>query len=74
MSDAAFKTAKYPSYTTTELSRWLADHTAGKTMLAANQYHDVVAELARRAKVKAGDFSVMTDGERLRYVRIVVEG
>ena len=35
MSDAAFKTAAYPAYTTADLRRWLADHTAGKTLLAA---------------------------------------
>lgn len=69
MSDAAFKTAKYPAYTTADLSRWLADHTAGKSLLAANQYRDVCAELTRRAKRDAGDVSVMTDGERLRAAK-----
>jgi hypothetical protein len=69
MSDAAFRTAKYPAYTTAELSRWVADHTAGKSLLAANQYHDVCGEITRRAKVAAGDVSVMTDGERLRHAK-----
>lgn len=69
MSDSAFGTGKYPTYSTTELTKWLADHTAGKTLLAANQYHDVCAELARRAKVRAGYSSAMSPGERLRFVK-----
>lgn len=69
MSDAAFATAKFPAYSTADLSRWLANHSEGKSMLAANQYHDVCAELTRRGKVAAGDVSQMTPGERLRRVR-----
>ena len=69
MSDAAFKTAAFPAYTTADLRRWLAQHTEGQKMLAADQYHKVCAELTRRAKRDAGDVSVMTDGERLRHIR-----
>lgn len=69
MSDSAFKTASYPAYTTADLRRWLAAHTEGKTLLAAGQYHKVCAELTRRAKRDAGDVSVMTDGERLRFAK-----
>jgi len=58
MSDAAFKTAMYPAYTTTQLQ-----------VMAANCTTDarakMEAELLRRAKRDAGDVSVMTDGERL---------
>lgn len=67
MSDAAFQTAAYPAYTTAELSRWLADHSEGKLLLAADQYQKVCSELTRRAKRDAGDVSVMTPGERLRF-------
>jgi len=66
MADAAFTTAKFPGFTTAELSRWLANHSEGKPMLAGNLYHDVCAELTRRGKVNAGDVSVMTHGERFR--------
>lgn len=67
--DAAFATAKYPAYTTRELLRWLADHAEGVTLLAADKYHDICAELTRRGKVAAGDRSVMTPVERLRASR-----
>ena len=61
MSDSAFKTAPYPAYTTDELKKFLAK--------AQGDCDVIRAEIERRAKVKAGDTSVMTDGERLRHVR-----
>ena len=67
MADAAFKTAAYPAYTTADLSRWLAAHTEGKSLLATDQYHAVCNELTRRGKVASGDVSVMTSAERLRH-------
>ena len=60
MSDAAFKTAPYPAYTTAELLAVIADGRGNPTMLA---------EIARRAARDAGDTSVMTPGERLRRAR-----
>jgi hypothetical protein len=61
MSDAAFKSAPYPSYTLMEL----------QAFVAAGRGNDVmVAEIERRGKVGAGDRSVMTPGERLRFARI----
>ena len=69
MSDAAFKTAAYPAYTTAELRNWLKEYGEGKRQLAFGQYDKVCAELTRRAKRDAGDVSVMTDGERLRLRR-----
>ena len=74
MRDAAFRTAAYPAYTTAELSRWLKDHTEGKTMLAASQYDKVCAELTRRARRDAGDVSAMTDGEKLRRPLPILHG
>ncbi len=61
MSDAAFKTAAYPAYTTAELKAAIAGGSANSEKM--------VAEINRRAKRDAGDVSVMTDGERLRHVR-----
>ena len=60
MSDAAFKTAKYPAYTTAQLQAFIAKGEGNPTM---------EAEVARRVLVAAGVTSVMTDGERLRFVR-----
>lgn len=60
MSDAAFKTGKYPAYTTPQLM----------VAIKSGQGNDaMVAEVERRQKVAAGDWSVMTDGERLRYAQ-----
>lgn len=66
--DAAFKTAKYPGYTTAELQKILVDSKGGN-MAGITEDHrfEIADEIARRAKVKAGDVSVMTDGERLRH-------
>jgi hypothetical protein len=60
MSDAAFKTGKYPAYTTNQL----------REFVTAGQGNDVMfAEIARREKVAAGDWDAMTDGERLRHAQ-----
>ena len=61
MSDSAFKTAKYPAYTTAELEISIAN--------GRDEFGFMRAEIDRRAKRDAGDVSVMTDGERLRYAR-----
>jgi hypothetical protein len=66
MSDAAFKTAKYPGYTTAELGLKVIRHNEGSVTMPAKMLADIKAEISRRAKVKAGHVSVMTDGERLR--------
>lgn len=59
--DAAIKYRPYPSYTTAELLRLAANgHPASDAMLA---------EIARRQKVAAGDISVMFPTERLRYAQ-----
>jgi hypothetical protein len=60
MSDAAFATAKYPSYTTAQLEGFIAEGKGNAAM---------VGEIERRAAVAAGDFSRATPGERLRAVR-----
>lgn len=60
MSDSAFATAAYPGYTTTELESKIA---------AGNGNDKMVAEVARRAQVVRGNFSVMTAGERLAWVK-----
>lgn len=67
--DAAFPTAKYPGYTTAELGLKVIRHEEGTTTLPAAMLAGIKAEIARRAKVKAGDRSVMTPGERLRAAR-----
>jgi len=67
--DAAFATAKYPGYTTAELGCMLIKHEERRVIYPANQLKDIRAEIARRAKVDAGDVSVMTPGERLRFVK-----
>lgn len=61
MADAAFRNAKYPAYTTDELKAFLAEGRDGEGHMAA--------EIDRRERVAAGDVSVMTDGERLRFAR-----
>lgn len=63
--DAAFKTAPYPSYTTMQLQIFIKEpHQLNAATVAKMQ-----AEVDRRAKVAAGDVSVMTPGERLRRAR-----
>lgn len=69
MSDAAFKTAKYPGYTTAELGVMLIKHEEGRVIYPTKQLADIRFEIARRAKAAAGDWSVMTDGERLRHAQ-----
>lgn len=69
MSDAAFKTAAYPGYTTAELGLMIIRHEEGRVTQPAHLLKAIKAEIGRRAKVAAGDTSVMTDGERLRQVR-----
>lgn len=60
MSDAAFKTALYPGYTTQQLREWAPSRPEGVR-------RQMEAEIARRERRDAVDVSVMTDGERLRY-------
>lgn len=55
-----FNTAAYPAYTTAQLQAAVAEGRGNAKM---------EGEIARRAKVAAGDFSVATPGERLRAVR-----
>lgn len=61
--DAAFKTAAYPSYTTDELRGFIAAVAHGPAT------ERMVAEIARREAVAAGDMSRATPGERLRAIR-----
>lgn len=56
MSDAAFRTAAYPSLTTAEIRAAIAGGRGTDTMRA---------ELERRIAVDAGDRDQATDGERL---------
>lgn len=58
--DAAFPTAKYPGYTTKQLKDWIAEGKGTPLM---------VAEIARRDAVEAGDWNQMTPAERLRAGR-----
>jgi hypothetical protein len=58
--DAAFKTAKYPAYTTAQLKKFIAEG------VDADDEAKMTAEIERRAKRDAGDTSVMTPSERLR--------
>ena len=58
--DIAFKTAPYPAYTTAHLQAEIAAGRGNPVM---------IAEVARREAVKAGDVSQMTAGERLRAAR-----
>lgn len=63
MSDAAFKTAPFPGYTTEQLEQFLS---GPNDPAVADRMR---AEIARRERVAAGDRSVMTPGERLRAAR-----
>ena len=62
MSDAAFPSAPYAGYTTRELETFVS---GGR--LEPKVIRGVETELARRVKVREGDVSVMTAGERLRH-------
>jgi hypothetical protein len=64
MSDSAFKTAAYPSFTTQQLEAFIADPKVSPITREVME-----AEIVRRAKVAAGDWSVMTAGERLRHAQ-----
>lgn len=64
MSDAAFKTAAFPGFTTAQLRAALDD--GGRDRISRNK---IETEIARRDRVAAGDVSMMTDGERLRFAR-----
>ena len=65
MSDSAFQTGAYPGFTLAELEAKVdRAEVNGQTAPAA-----MVAEIARRKRVRAGDRSVMTPGERLRTAR-----
>jgi hypothetical protein len=62
MSDAAFKTGAYPGYTTDQLRKMMeTSHLEVKMRMSD--------EILRRERVAAGDVSVMTPGERLRFYR-----
>ena len=69
MSDTAFKTAAYPAYSTAELREWLRRPTSDMSEEKAIR---ITREIERRAKRDAGDWSVMTDGERLRQTATIV--
>ena len=57
---STFNTEPYTAYTTDQLKAAVAEGRGTDKM---------VGEIARRAQVAAGDFSVATPGERLRAVR-----
>jgi len=72
MSDAAFKQAAYPAYTKAQLIIMLAGKPyslSNPRGLTGDQRRKMEAEVLRRDAVEAGDLSVMTPGERLRYAR-----
>lgn len=62
MSDAAFKSAPYAGYTTTELS----DATRNGETATADKMRQ---EIARRERVASGDMTDATPGERLRAAK-----
>jgi sporulation-control protein spo0M len=57
--DSAFKAAPYSGYTTDELRQMVSRPSA--------KAREMWAEIDRRERVAAGDVSVMTAAERLRY-------
>ena len=57
---STFNTAPYAAYTTAQLKAAVAEGRGTEKM---------AGEIARRAKVASGDYSVATPGERLRAVR-----
>lgn len=65
MSDAAFKSAPYPAYTTMQLKIFIAE----PQQLNAETVAKMQKEVDRREKVAAGDMSVATPAERLRAIR-----
>lgn len=62
--DAAFQSRPWPSATTAELAA-----RADRPDTTADVRAKLIAEIERRAKVAAGDTSVMFPGERLRHIR-----
>lgn len=62
--DSAFKTAAFPGMTTARLIEAAADPETDMIKAGAMR-----AEIDRRAARDAGDVSVMTEGERLRFYR-----
>lgn len=60
--DNAFRTAPYPALTNAQLAE-AAEKTADAARRAV-----MLGEISRRARVAAGDWSVMTPGERLRVI------
>lgn len=77
MSDSAFVTAAYPGYTTAELMVFVAkwrnsmqeDILVGDVHIHRAKVTSMQIEIDRRALVEAGDASLMTPGERLRWVK-----
>lgn len=65
MSDSAFKTAAYPGFTTKQLEEMYAEKSS--IVGFGEVAEKIQAELDRRYAAKAGDVSVMTPGERLRF-------
>jgi hypothetical protein len=63
MSDAAFKTAAFPGYTTQELRETYNRE-------PADIWVKMRAEIKRRERVAEGDVSVMTPAERLRHFKV----
>lgn len=62
--DNAFATAPYPSLTTARLHE----------IVSAGEGNDImVMEIARRAAVAAGDYSLATAGERLRRAAVIID-
>lgn len=64
--DAAFKTAAYPTMTTKELEAAVERAYLDLDLVKAEK---LSTEIERRKKAMAGDESVMTQGERLRFIR-----
>ena len=60
--DNAFSGRAFPGFTTAHLVAKIA---------AGEGTEKMVAEVARRAAVAAGDVSKMTNGERLRFAKAV---
>jgi hypothetical protein len=69
MADSAFKPAPFPAFTTAALKARIAGTDGNPLPLAAETAEKMVAEIARREAVAAGDVSQMTPAERLRRVR-----
>lgn len=66
--DSAFKSAPYPTLTTNELRQAVSRYVAAGNDDDA-KCHAMRTEIMRREAVALGDTTVMTAGERLRWVR-----